>query len=57
VLKPQEFSLRPGVTVVGSAPDADLQLPGLHGFHAEIRHQQEHDEYGWADLGTRPAAG
>jgi FHA domain len=50
--EPQEFSLRPGVTVVGSAPDADLQPPGLDGHHAEIRHQQDHDEYVWVDLGT-----
>jgi hypothetical protein len=50
--QPREFSLRPGVTVVGSAPDADLQLPGLDGHHAEIRHQQDRDEYVWVDLGT-----
>jgi FHA domain len=48
----QEFALRPGVTVVGSAPDADLRLPGLDGHHAEVRHQQDDDEYVWVDLGT-----
>jgi hypothetical protein len=50
--EPQEFNLQPGVTVVGSSPDADLQLPGLDGHHAEIRHQQDYDEYVWVDLGT-----
>jgi hypothetical protein len=49
---PQEFGLRPGVTVVGSAPDADVQLAGLDARHAEIRHQPDGDEYVWVDLGT-----
>lgn len=49
---PQEFVLGPGVTIVGSAPDADLQLPGLGARHAEIRHQPDGDEYVWVDLGT-----
>jgi hypothetical protein len=50
--EPQEFSLRPGVTVVGSAPDADLRLAGLDDHHAEIRYQQDGDEYTWVDRGT-----
>jgi hypothetical protein len=48
--KPREFDLRPGVTVIGSAPDADLQLPGLDDHHAEIR-RGPGDEYVWVDLG------
>jgi hypothetical protein len=48
----QEFALRQGVTVVGSAPEADVQLAGLDGRHAEIRHEQDQDEYVWVDLGT-----
>jgi hypothetical protein len=50
--EPQEFRLRPGVTVVGSDPDADVQLAGLDGHHAEVRHEQDGDEYVWVDLGT-----
>jgi hypothetical protein len=46
----REFDLPPGVTVIGSAPDADLRLAGLDGRHAEIRHE-EGDEYVWVDLG------
>ncbi|MDH6237675.1 FHA domain-containing protein [Cryobacterium sp. CG_9.6] len=41
---PREFDLLPGVTTIGSSPQADLQLPGLKAIHAEIRHD-EHDEY------------
>jgi predicted component of type VI protein secretion system len=48
--KQREFDLRPGVTVIGSGPDADLQLPGLEGRHAEVRRQD--DEYVWVDLGA-----
>jgi hypothetical protein len=47
----REFDLRPGVTVIGSAPDADLQLPGLSGHHAEVR-RRDGDEYVWVDLGA-----
>jgi pSer/pThr/pTyr-binding forkhead associated (FHA) protein len=47
----REFDLRPGVTVIGSAPDADLQLPGLDGHHAEVR-RESGDEYVWVDLGA-----
>jgi hypothetical protein len=47
----REFDLRPGVTVIGSAPDTDLQLPGLDGRHAEVRRQDD-DEYVWVDLGA-----
>ena len=46
----REFDLLPGVTVIGSAPDADLQLPGLDARHAEVR-RQDGDEYVWVDLG------
>ncbi|WP_228507647.1 FHA domain-containing protein [Herbiconiux sp. VKM Ac-1786] len=41
---PREFDLLPGRTVIGSGPDADLQLPGLAPVHAEIRHEDD-DEY------------
>ncbi|MDO9397379.1 MAG: FHA domain-containing protein [Herbiconiux sp.] len=41
---PREFDLLPGVTTIGSGPDADLRLPGLEPLHAEIRHD-ENDEY------------
>jgi hypothetical protein len=47
----REFDLRRGVTLVGSAPDADLQLPGLEARHAEVR-RQAGDEYVWVDLGA-----
>jgi hypothetical protein len=47
----REFDLLPGVTVIGSAPDADLQLAGLEDHHAEIR-LEEGDEYVWVDLGS-----
>jgi hypothetical protein len=47
----REFDLPPGVTVIGSDPDADLRLAGLGGHHAEIR-RDEADEYVYADLGT-----
>src|SRR5438034_11749784 len=33
----REFNLVPGVTVIGSGPDADLRLEGLAARHAEIR--------------------
>lgn len=41
---PREFDLLPGVTRIGSAPDADLRLEGLDDLHAEIRHDRN-DEY------------
>ena len=41
---PREFDLLPGRTVIGSGPDADLQLPGLAAVHAEVRHEDD-DEY------------
>jgi FHA domain len=47
----REFDLRRDVTRVGSAPDADLQLPGLAARHAEVRCQAG-DEYVWVDLGA-----
>lgn len=47
----REFGLRRGVTVIGSAPDADLRLAGLDGHHAEVR-REEGDEYVYVDLGT-----
>ncbi|MBX0299731.1 FHA domain-containing protein [Cryobacterium sp. 1639] len=41
---PREFDLLPGITRIGSAPYADLQLEGLDDLHAEIRHD-DNDEY------------
>ncbi len=41
---PEQFDLLPDVTTIGSAPSADLQLPGLLPRHAEIRHESN-DEY------------
>lgn len=41
---PREFNLLPGITRIGSGPDADLRLDGLDPLHAEIRHD-ENDEY------------
>lgn len=41
---PRQFDLRPGRTVIGSGPDADLQLPGLAEVHAIIEHTDD-DEY------------
>jgi FHA domain-containing protein len=47
----REFDLLPGVTVIGSGPDADLRLEGLAARHAEIR-RDERDEYVYIDLGS-----
>ncbi|EPR75484.1 hypothetical protein ADILRU_2027 [Leifsonia rubra CMS 76R] len=47
---PREFDLLPGTTTIGSSPSADLQLPGLEPFHAEIRHDAD-DEYFLYSLG------
>ena len=47
----REFDLVPGVTVIGSGPDADLRLDGLEAHHAEIR-RDERDEYIYIDLGS-----
>jgi hypothetical protein len=47
----REFDLVPGVTVIGSGPEADLRLEGLAARHAEIR-RDERDEYLYFDLGT-----
>lgn len=47
----RQFMLRPGVTVIGSAADADLRLAGLDSHHAEIRRDAA-DEYIYVDLGT-----
>jgi pSer/pThr/pTyr-binding forkhead associated (FHA) protein len=49
--QPGEVDLRPGVTVIGSADDADVQLSGLAPYHAEIR-QEDGEEYVWVDLGS-----
>jgi FHA domain-containing protein len=49
----REFDLVPGVTVIGSGPDADLRLDGLAARHAEIR-RDERDEYVYVDLGAEP---
>ncbi len=42
--RPREFDLLPGVTTIGSSPEADLRLDGLEPFHAEVRHNED-DEY------------
>jgi len=47
---PREFALLPGITTIGSSPSADLQLPGLEPFHAEVRHDSD-DEYVLYSLG------
>lgn len=47
----REFGLLPGVTVIGSSPDADLRLEGLEAHHAEIR-RDERDEYLYVDLSS-----
>jgi FHA domain len=47
----REFDLLPGVTVIGSGPDADLRLEGLDAHHAEIR-RDDRDEYIYVDLGS-----
>lgn len=47
----REFDLLPGVTVIGSGPEADLRLEGLAARHAEIR-RDERDEYVYIDLGS-----
>lgn len=47
---PREFDLLPNVTTIGSSPSADLQLPGVQPFHAEIRHEAD-DEYVLYSLG------
>ncbi len=49
----REFDLLPGVTIIGSGPDADLRLDGLATRHAEIR-RDERDEYVFTDLGSQP---
>lgn len=46
------FDLLPGVTVIGSGPDADLRLPGLDEHHAEVRRDSA-DEYIYVHLGTQ----
>jgi len=58
---PREFDLLPGITTIGSSPEANLQLPGLKPLHAEIRHD-DNDEYRLFAIGevagsTRPAEG
>jgi hypothetical protein len=52
----REFDLLPGVTVIGSGPDADLRLEGLDARHAEIP-RNERDEYVYVDLGSEARAG
>lgn len=46
-----EFGRLLGVTVIGSAPDADMRLEGLDVHHAEIR-RDDRDEYLYVDLGS-----
>jgi hypothetical protein len=43
------FHLLPGVTRIGSAADADLQLSGIEPHHAEIRRDAD-DEYHFVQL-------
>lgn len=45
----QEFALLPGVTTIGSGPDADVRLAGLHPQHAEVRRDRA-DEYVYVHL-------
>jgi hypothetical protein len=52
----REFDLVPGVTVIGSGPQADVRLEGLETHHAEIR-RDERDEYVYINLGSGPPAG
>ena len=47
---PREVELLPGITTIGSSPSADLQLPGLEPFHAQIHHESD-DEYVLYSLG------
>ncbi len=47
---PREFDLEPGVTIIGSGPDADVRLEGLEPRHAEIRHDEQ-DEYVYINRG------
>jgi len=47
----REFELLPGVSVIGSAPDADLRLVGLEAHHGEIR-RDTGDEYTYVHLGA-----
>ena len=42
--QPRAFFLRPGITVIGSGPEADLILDGLDECHAEV-HRNTVDEY------------
>lgn len=49
---PREFELLPGITIIGSAPDADLHLPGLAAYHAEVRRDSA-DEYTYVHLGAQ----
>jgi hypothetical protein len=48
----REFDLIAGVSVIGSASDADLRLAGLDEHHAEVRRDAS-DEYIFVDLGSR----
>jgi hypothetical protein len=47
----REFDLLPGLTVIGSGPDADLRLTGLDERHAEIR-RDDGDDYVFVGLGA-----
>lgn len=50
----QVFPLDREVTTIGSAPDADISLPGLAARHAQVRHD-ERDEYVLVLLGPGEA--
>ena len=49
----REFDPVPGVTVIGSGPQADVRLEGFEAHHAEIR-RDERDEYVYINLGGGP---
>jgi hypothetical protein len=49
----REFDPVPGVTVIGSGPQADVRLEGFEAHHAEIR-RDERDEYVYINLSGGP---
>ena len=48
---PRVFPLRGGVVTIGSAPEADIRLPGLAPQHAEVHHD-ELDEFSVVRIGS-----
>lgn len=53
--QPAAINLLPGVTVIGSNPQAHLQLADVSHHHAEIR-RDDADEYHYIHLGSGPAS-